>query len=150
MDILGLTTTEQIRNVLTVSPVDLSDETIDGYGIGDDLGAMLDKAVPEWDQLVAADDAKTRSLRLVAKYYCAGTIARTAQAFVLKKDTDGSNEGQRSDKDGWLWMAPTLLAQANAHLTDLQNALGLIPEPVVMSVIGRVVPDRDVITTPRA
>lgn len=149
-----LTTTAQIRNVLTVSESDLPDEVIEGYGLEDDMAAVLDKALPGvWEPIIVAPNPgkQLRLLRLFAKYFCAGSMARTAQVFVLKKTTDGSNEGQRSDKDGWLWLSGSLLGQATAALDDLVDDLGLTPPDVVpYSQIGRVVPDRDPITTPRA
>lgn len=150
MDYLGLTSTEQIRSVLTVSEADLPDRVIDGFGLDDDLGALLDKALPTWEVILAADGKNARLLRLIGKYYCAGTLAGTAQVFVLKKQTDGSNEGQRSDKDGWLWMSAHFLGKADAALDDILDDLGLIPETVLPSrVFSRVIPDRDPVTTPR-
>lgn len=148
-----LTSTAQIRNVLTVSESDLPDEVIEGFGLDDDLGAVLDKALPGvWEPISVGPAGKQlRLLRLFAKYFCAGSLARTAQVFVLKKTTDGSNEGQRSDKDGWLWLSGSLLGQATAALDELVDDLGLTPAEVVpYSQISRVVPSRDPITTPRA
>ena len=147
-----LTSMDQIRSVLTVSQTDLPDAVIQGYALEDDLGAMFDKALPDlWEPLiVAGTPAQQRKLKLVAKYFCAGTVAKTAQVFVLKKITDGSNEGQRSDKDGWLWMSERLLGQAAEVLDELIDEL-LPPEPNVMpyTQFSGVTPDRDPITTPR-
>lgn len=147
-----LTSIDQIRSVLTVSAADLPDRVILGYALEDDLGAMFDKALPDlWEPLIAGGTpAQQRKLKLVAKYFCAGTLAKTAQVFVLKKFTDGSNEGQRSDKDGWLWMSERLLGQAAATLDELIDEL-LPPEPSVMpySQVSVSIPDRDPITTPR-
>lgn len=152
MDFLGLTTTEQIRAVLTVSETDLPDEVIDTYGIDDDLAEALEGSIPTWEGIIVTPDTKnSRRLRLFAKYYCAATLAVMAQTFILKKDTDGSNEGQRSDKDGFAWMAPALLAKANGYVLLIQEDLGTAPEAVSpVSLMTRVVPDRDVITQPRA
>lgn len=150
MDYLGLTSTEQIRSVLTVSEADLPDRVIDGFGLADDLGALLDKALPTWEVLLAAGGKNARLLKLIGKYFCAGTLAGTAQVFVLKKNTDGSNEGQRSDKDGWLWMSAHFLGKADEALGDILDDLGLTPEVVLpFRVFTRVIPDRDPVTTPR-
>lgn len=150
MDYLGLTSTEQIRAVLTVSEADLPDRVIDGFGLDDDLGALLDKALPTWEAMLAAGGKNARLLRLIGKYYCAGTLAGTAQVFVLKKQTDGSNEGQRSDKDGWLWMSVLFLGKADDALDEILDDLGLTPEVVLPNrVFTRVIPDRDPVTTPR-
>jgi hypothetical protein len=151
MPYLDLTSTAQIRAVLTVSETDLPDEVIDGYGLEDDLGNFLDKQLPVWPQLLADNGANARRLRMAAKYYCAGTIARMAQIFVLKKDTDGSNEGQRSDKDGWAWVSASLLGQADGCITEIKDDLKLSPEVAMpFTVVSRGTPDRDPITTPRS
>ena len=152
-----LTTTKQILAVLTVDDTDIEAETIESQGLEDDLGAALDKALPGvWEALADGSDPKStaavqRKLKLMAKYFCAGTVARMAQVFILKKDTDGSNEGQRSDKDGWLWMSDRLLETADKHLADLIDILELTPAvSMPFTVFARVIPDRDPITTPRA
>ena len=54
MAYLDLTTTSQIRAVLTVSETDLPDEVIEGYGLDDDLGSLLDKNLPTWSAIAAA------------------------------------------------------------------------------------------------
>lgn len=152
----NLTTTEQILAVLTVDETDIDGEKLEAQGLDDDLGAQLDEALSGvWEGIAdgtgpKASDARLRKLRLVAKYFCAGTVARMAQVFILKKDTDGSNEGQRSDKDGWLWMSQRLLETANKHLADLLTDLELVAETALpYQMFVRVIPDRDPITKPR-
>lgn len=142
-----LTTAEQIRNVLTVTKSELTDAQIEGYGLDDDLGVMLDKHVPTWESIT--DVKQVRLLRMVAKYFCAGTLAGTAQLFVLKKETDGSNEGQKSDKDGFSWLAGHLLGKCQAALQELIEELGEVVPPTIFLVASRVVPTRDPITEPR-
>lgn len=151
MDYLGLTTTEQILAVLTVDDTDLEAEQVDGYGLEDDLLIALESQLPTW-QTVLAEGSKVNQARLrsFAKYFCAGTIAVSAQIFVLKKDTDGNNEGQRSDKDGWGFLSEKLLARAQAFLDDLLEAEGLVPETTALSYVGVINPSRDVIVEPRS
>lgn len=151
-----LTTTSQILAVLAVDDTDIDAEKIEAQGLDDDLGAQLDEALPGvWEGLAdgtgpKASDARLRKLKLVAKYFCAGTVARMAQVFILKKDTDGSNEGQRSDKDGWLWMSDRLMESANKHLADLLTDLEMVPATALpYTMFTRVIPDRDPITEPR-
>lgn len=149
MDFFGLTTINQIRGVLTVDESDIEDSTIEDYGLEDDLGRFLD-VVPDWEELVKTPSKNTRRLKIAAKYFCAGMIGKRAQVFILKKSTDGSNEGQRSDKDGWAWLADGLLADAQAALAEVLEDLGLTPEPVMpYRVIAISIPDRDPIKTPR-
>lgn len=157
MAYFNLTSTDQILAVLTVDETDIEAATIEAQGLDDDLGAQLDKALPGvWEGIAdstgpEASAARLRKLKLVAKYFCAGTVARMAQVFILKKDTDGSNEGQRSDKDGWLWMSDRLLESANEHLANLLTDLELVPATAMpYRMFVRVIPDRDPITEPRA
>lgn len=153
----NLTSTKQILAVLTVDDTDIDAEKLEDQGLDDDLGAQLDAALPGvWEGIsqetgLKYTPARLRKLRLVAKYFCAATVARMAQVFILKKDTDGSNEGQRSDKDGWLWMSDRLMETANGHLKDLLTDLELVPATAApFQMFVRVTPDRDPITTPRA
>lgn len=151
MDYLGLTTTEQILNVLTVDEEDLSQEQIDGYGLIDDLTIDLVSQLPTWaDVLATGSPVNQARLRSYAKYFCAGTLAVSAQVFVLKKATDGNNEGQRSDKDGWEFLSLKFLSKAQGFMDDLLEDLDLTPAVTVTPIIGRVIPDRDVITEPRS
>lgn len=157
MPYFDLTSTEQILAVLTVDDTDIDAEKIEAQGLDDDLGAQLDEALPGvWEGIAngtgpQASTSRLRKLKLVAKYFCAGTVARMAQVFILKKDTDGSNEGQRSDKDGWLWMSERLMETANGHLSDLLKDLDLVSETVMpYRMFVRVTPDRDPVTEPRA
>jgi hypothetical protein len=149
-----LTTNDQIRALLTIEDDELPDEILDAYGFEDDLADALDVAVPTWPAIVAslepADARKQRRLRLFAKYFCAGTIAGMAQVFMLKSKTDGSNKADRSDKDGWEFIALALLNKAQGYIALITDELGTTPVTPVFSMIARVVPDRDVITTPRA
>ena len=147
MDLLGLTTTDQVRHVLTVSEADLPDEVLQGFGLEDDLAAELEGWLPELDSLT--DEKQLRRARLYAKYFCAGTIAVMARVFILKKSTDGSNEGQRSDADGFAALAEELLKQADKHRLALEATLGREPSIRTYSPVSRLIPDRDVITQAR-
>jgi hypothetical protein len=123
MDVLSLTSFDQIRGVLTVSQADLPDETLSAYALEDDLTVDLDEWATGWATFT--DEGHTRLLRLYAKYFCAGTVAGMAQVFILKKSTDGSTEGQRSDADGFLWLAGHLLEKALGFRLKLTEALGV-------------------------
>lgn len=146
MDVLGLTTFNQIRGVLTVSSADLPDTVLASYGLEDDIGADLDAWASGWE--TAGDPAQGRLLRLYAKYFCAGTVAKTAQVFVLTKKSDGSNEGQRSDADGFLWLSETLLSKASAVKTQLEELMGSRSEDR-FSFTSSVRPTRDPVTESR-
>lgn len=152
MAYLDLTTTDQIRAVMAAEFEDIEDETIEAQNLDDDLLVALSSALPSW-QDVLADDTKPANqarLRLFAKYFCAGTVGFMAQAIYLKKSTDGNNESGRSDKDGWAFVSQGFLDRAAGYLAAVVDDLGLTPAPVVFSIIGRVPPDRDPITTPRS
>lgn len=147
MTILDLTTFDQIRGVLTVSSVDLPDATLAAYGLEDDLGADLDSWATGWSSVV--EPGQSRTLRLYAKYFCAGTVAKTAQVFVLTKASDGSNEGQRSDADGFLWLSDMLLSKAAGFRDQFLAAIGSSSEPERIGLMSRVAPTRDPITEAR-
>lgn len=147
MDLLGLTTTTQVRHVLTVSEADLPDSVLHGFGLEDDLQADIEQWLPEWEAIT--EEKHIRRICLYAKYFCAGTIALMARVFILKKATDGSNEGQRSDADGFAELAELLLGKADQHRLALQEDLGV--ETVrAYTLVSRLSPDRDVITQARS
>lgn len=147
MDFLGLTNLKQVRAVLTVSEADLPDTVLEDQGLEDDLAEELHSWIPEWEALT--EEAPKRKLRLFAKYYLAGTVAGMATVFVLKKMTDGSNEGQRSDKDGYSHLASILLHRASGIKAELLEELDQVPEMSIPTITSRVTPARDVITEGR-
>lgn len=151
MAYLDLTTNEQILAVLTIDETSLDDTMLAGYGLEDDLLIALEGTLPTWKQvMVEGSKVNQARLRSFAKYFCAGTVAVSAQVFVLKKDTDGNNEGQRSDKDGWAFLSDKLLARAQTFLDDLLADLELEPAAPVLSFVSVASPARDVITQPRS
>lgn len=154
MDYLGLTTTKQVISVLMLDDMDVDDAVIDGRGMEDDLEEALDSNVPTWraliDGTVPENAVNFRRLRIFAKYQCGAWTALMAANFILKKDTDGSNEIGRSDKDGYAWMAPALQAKADDALMAVMTDLGIAPVSAPLSIISRVEPTRDVITEPRS
>ena len=137
----------QVRFLLTVSEADLPDEVLMQYGLEDELGARLDKKLPTWATLT--DSGHVRSLRMYARYYCVSVVARLAPVFVLKKMTDGANEGQRMDKEGLRWLADELAGRADEILNDLLEDLDIDVPAEGVQLVGRVVPLRDPITDPR-
>lgn len=139
---------DQIRAVLTVSPSDLPDELLQPYQLEDDLGMYLDRNLPNWEQF-DEDPKKLRNIKLLAKYYVASLVATTAPVFILKKMTDGSNEGQRSDKDGFLWLAESLRKKADGILEGILADEGKTYDDITYSFVGRSIPSRDPITEPR-
>ncbi len=151
MDYLGLTTTEQIRAILGLAEDDLYDEDIDARGYLDDLAEALEAKLPDYEAIIVdPDKARTvRKLRIYAKYQCAAWLAIVAQNFILKKDTDGSNELGRSDKEGYAWMAPALQLKADEAMAAALEAEGVEPVQPSYNLLTRVVPTRDPITEPR-
>lgn len=160
MTLLSLTTFDQIRGVLTVSPEDLPDETLTPYGLEDDLAVDLDGWVSGWQAIIEAGTAvepsptaesvkQLRLLRLYAKYFCAAQLAATAPVFVLTKVGDGSNEGQRSDAEGFLWLQSAMQTKANSYKALLAEELGQSAPASMMQFISRVIPTRDPVTEAR-
>lgn len=146
-EISDLLDVQQVRNILTVSAEDLPDSVLVGYGLEDDLAADLDEKLENWQALTEAKHL--RSLRLYVKYRASAIVALTAPIFVLKKNSDGSNEGQRSDRDGFLWLANSLNERAGKVMAALQEELGQVVSVVGMDLVGKSTPARDPITQPR-
>lgn len=148
MAYFDLTSNAQIRALFTTTDSNLDDDMLDNYGLDDELGLALD-SLPGWDEPTISDKVK-RLLRLFAKYFCAAQVAKTAAVFILKKETDGSNEGQRSDKDGYDFLFDRFSGEAGKYLALLQAELSIDPGPVAVPLaLTRVVPTRDPITEPR-
>lgn len=137
----------QIRSVLTVSEADLPNEVLIGFGLEDEVADVLDRLVPTWAEII--DPKQLRKLRLYSKYKAAAIVAVMAPVFILKKMTDGSNEGQRSDRDGFRWLAEDLGKRADAIMDELLEDLGLAVTVEPFELVGRVIPERDPITEPR-
>ena len=148
MDIASLVLPAQIRGVLTISESDLSDEALQAYGLTDDLGENLDGWLTGWESITDAQQA--RLLRLYAKYFCAATVAATAPVFVLTKQTDGSNEGQRSGNEGFRWLAGELRAKAESYRSKLLELVGQSVRAESIMFVSRVVPSRDPVTEARS
>lgn len=143
-DLLNL---NQVRSVLTVSPADLPDSVMLDYGLEDDIGADLDSKLVGWSDLI--EESNIRTLRLYVKYRAASIIATTAQVFILKKSTDGSNEGQRSDADGFLWLTRRFAEKADEIMASLLEDLEISVGVTDIELVGRSVPSRDPIVEPR-
>lgn len=143
-DLLDL---NQIRAVLTVSEADLPDDVMEDFGLADEIEDILDDRVPLWSEIVLPK--LQRKLRVFVKYKAAATLALMAPVFVLKKMTDGANEGQRSDRDGFRWLVEELDAKAEKALAGLLEELDVEVFPGYSELVGVVNPLRDPITEPR-
>lgn len=142
-DILGLTTFDNIRAVLAVSPSDLPDVAMTSYALEDDLSEDLLSWFEDWESVVE-DSREQRLLRLYAKYRCAAWVAIAGQNFMLKKYSDGANEGQRSDTEGYQALQERIAERAEAYKSILSTAVE--PDPVessTVSMFGVSKPSRD-------
>jgi hypothetical protein len=151
MSLLELTSFAQIRGVLTVSSADLPDATLAGYGLEDDLQVELESWLANWQAITSgADEQRKRLLRLWAKYYCAAVVASTASVFVLKKVSDGANEGQRSDTEGFAHIKQEMLDKAAGFKRQLEKLINPLVVTDTMTFTSRVIPGRDPITQARS
>lgn len=147
MDISDLLDLDQVRAVLTVSEADLPDDVMEDFGLEDEIEDILDDRVPKWSEIVLPK--LQRKLRVFVKYKAAATVALMAPVFVLKKMTDGANEGQRSDRDGFRWIAEELDVKAEKALAGLLEELDVEVFSGYSELVGVVNPLRDPITEPR-
>lgn len=147
-DILGLTSFSNIRGVLAVSPSDLPDEGLEGFALADDLQTDLEAWKPDWESVV--DGSKeARLLRLYAKYRCAAWVATAGQNFMLKKFSDGANEGQRSDSEGFQALREHMEDRAREYRSQLEDKPQDASSSSYTPLFGVSKPDRDPVTTGR-
>lgn len=148
MEIQQLIDYATLRAVLTVSDSELPDDLLQSFHVEDDVAVELDTRLPDWSEI--EDEKQLRLLRLFVKYAAGALVATTASVFILKKETDGNNEGQRSDKDGFAYISVSLRAKADAAMNKLLDMLSLTPETATVSLLDRSSPNRDIITEPRS
>lgn len=149
--VLDLTSFDQIRGVLSVSPADLPDDTLTPLVLEDDLEDELESWIPSWkDVRDGADASLARTLRLYAKYHCASVVAVSGQNFMYTQMTDGANGAQRSDAEGYQQLRSQLEQRARRYRDKLEEAME--PEQPTASyrtLFGRATPGRDPVTEGR-
>lgn len=147
-DILGLTSFDQLRGVLTVSRADVPDAMLTPYALEDDLTVDLEAWLDDWVALRDGGGREATLLKLYAKYRCAAWLAGTAGNFLLTQYTDGANAGQRADPDVEALLAH-LEGRAGHYRQALDEALDSAPTAVGPRLMGRVTPLRDPVTEGR-
>lgn len=149
MDILGLTTFDQVRGVLTVSVRDLPDSVLQNYGLEDDLDVDLSSWLEDYTTKVADSPRIAKLVNLYAKYRCAAWLAASGQNFIYTQMSDGTNQAQRSDTEGFQALRIHLESRALHYREKVQEELS--EESVVVApLFGRVSPTRDPVTEPRS
>lgn len=144
MSILQLTSFDQIRGVLAVSPSDLPDEVLEPLVLEDDLSDDLSDWLPSWESLRDGDSQQeSRALRLYAKYRCAAWVAVSAQNFILTQFTDGANAGQRSDREGFSHLKGHLEERAQRYQDKLLELTSPGDNAAATPVMSAVTPSRD-------
>lgn len=143
MDILGLTSFDQIRGVMTVSTADLPNEALAHYGLEEELKDDLFTWLETWEAILAADAREANLLKIYAKYRCAGWVAASGQNFTLKQFTDGANAGQRSDTEGFQELRRHLEGRANLYRKRIEELVNVIQEVPFRAAMGIVNPSRN-------
>lgn len=148
--ILELTSFDQIRGVLTVSPADLPDEVLQAYGLEDDLEVALSGWLENWqDVRDSGSSRETLLLRLYAKYRCAALVAASGQNFTLTQFTDGANAGQRSDTEGFQKLREHMESRASDYRLKLEDELSVALSTPTTSIMGVASPNRNPVTEGR-
>lgn len=148
--ILDLTSFEQIRGVLTVSPADLPDEVLQAYSLEDDLMVALTEWLTEWEDVQASGTARQKLLlKLYSKYRCAALVAASGQNFTLKKFTDGANEGQRSDTEGFQKLRDHMESRASSYKKKLEDELSTALSTPNRTIMGVASPTRNPVSEGR-
>jgi hypothetical protein len=149
MDILGLTSSNQIRGVLTVSVRDLPDSVVEDYDLATDLEVDLEGWLGDYTTTLAGDAALAKLVKLYAKYRCAAWLAASGQNFLYTQMSDGTNQAQRSDTEGFQTLRLHLESRA---LFYRQKADEQRSEATAANVtlLGRATPTRDPVTETRS
>lgn len=149
--ILQLTSFDQIRGVLTVSPADLPDEVLQAYGLEDDLEVDLSGWLENWQGVLdSGTPRETLLLRLYAKYRCAALVAASGQNFTLTQFTDGANAGQRSDTEGFQKLREHMESRASDYRLKLEDELSVALSTPTTSIMGVANPARNPVTEGRS
>jgi len=144
MTVLDLTSFDQIRGVLAVSPSDLPDEILTPYSLEDDLEVDLDGWAEGWREVRATGEKRQQTLlKLYAKYRCAAWVAAAGQNFMFTRFTDGANQGQRSDAEGFEKLKRHMEARAASYREQLEEALSATYTATRATLFGRATPSRD-------
>lgn len=149
MEILGLTTFNQVRGVLTISVRDLPDAVLQDYGLEDDLDVDLDSWLGDYAAKTDGNPKLLKLVKLYAKYRCAAWLAASGQNFIYTQMSDGTNQAQRSDTEGFQKLRVHLESRANDYREKIQIELSQASS-VSVPVFGRVAPTRNPVTEPRS
>lgn len=149
MGILGLTNFQQVRGVLTVSVRDLPDSVLENYDLASDLDVDLEGWLGDYASKIAADASLEKLVKLYAKYRCASWLAASGQNFIYTQMSDGTNQAQRSDTEGFQALRLHLEGRARHYQQKAQEKLN---EQVssTLTIFGRATPSRDPVTETRS
>lgn len=149
MDILGLTSFNQVRGVLTVSQRDLPDATLEGYGLADDLDVDLESWLGDYATKLAGNQRLNKLVKLYAKYRCAAWLAASGQNFIYTQMSDGTNQAQRSDTEGFQALRHHLESRAGLYQQKANEELSQ-ETATLLPMFGGVTPTRDPVTETRS
>lgn len=154
MDVLGLTNSDQIRQVMGVTSNDLSDSDITSFDAVTELQAELQDWVPTYQAIIdntghtlsSADrDYALLHLKLFSKYWVAAQILVSGQNFILQRQSDGDNEGHRFTNANLMELRETLHGTAEKHQERIVKKLQ-DTSTVVVTPFSVVTPSYDPVT----
>lgn len=149
MDILGLTNFQQVRGVLTVSVRDVPDSVLENYDLASDLDVDLESWLGDYASKLAGDPSLEKLVKLYAKYRCAAWLAASGQNFIYTQMSDGTNQAQRSDTEGFQALRLHLEGRARHYQEKSQEKLNE-QATTSLTLFGRAVPARDPVTETRS
>ncbi len=152
-DILGVVSYDTVRALLGLTLEDVDDTALSSFLVEQDVTLDLLKWFPDYTTVLDSsypDQSKLAllelSLNAYIKYYSAWIVSFALEGMMLKKLTDGENEGQRSDKINYQQIRDNLRIKAELLKKDISEAVAPDISVSQLSLFSVVTPSYDPVT----
>lgn len=151
-DILGIVSFATLRATVGMSEADADDAVVSSLNLQDEVEISLQGWLPDYSAIIAdtwsGGTAEQRDFILIrlkawTKYFAAATLAVSAPGLLLRRLTDGENEGQRFDNVKPEQIADRLFAKASDFREAIENELDTEEAAATFSMFGVVSPNYD-------
>lgn len=150
IDILGLTSTAEVRAVLAISVAEASDQLLIDFSLENELKLDLLDWRDDYKTIISdgADGTPTATqqrnlllLKKFAKYFCVHKIIVAGEVFVAQMVSDGNSQFKRYAAD-WELIRGRIAAEASAAKADLIEAVDSTT-PSTHTIMGKSTPEYD-------